>query len=245
MPTQEHADDFPETAEAWAGLIVVLAQDRDRAEADLAGIADQRRPLALRSATGDAKAQKEVNRLNTEDAATRAQIATLAEALADAETRRAAAAAQEAAARAEARRERLAEGVRALLGLAAEYDARAAAFARAGRDYDDALRDLAKLGLDSGALNKLRGTTMRTATLHFAGLGGVMPLPHVAPRHHQTLRDWTVRMIGHHVGEALPAAPLPAPAPEPEVAATLDEDHVFSAEELAEEDRQIERWNRE
>jgi hypothetical protein len=237
MAREQPAGGLPTDAATWDGLIAALREDQNRAARALDAIAERRRPVALDAVTGSPSAQKQVAALNGEDAALRASIETLRDAIADAQARRDAAAASEREAIEAARRERLREAALVQVALAGEVDRAARALAEAFAAFNAGVAPLGKLGLGANEQRKLSSPARRMAALHAADLHTVLPLERMRPTFWQPLEALARRMLATATGEAPPAPAMPGsfvqrPAP-PQAAGP--EPEISDAEEAAED----------
>lgn len=180
----------------WQAIVEKLESDRAAVLEQEAIATGEARPLALPSATGDAKATAKLAMVNDRRATLARQVETLDTALADARDRLAGAQQAEADARTAERRVALAEASGEMVARAAAVDVAARGLARAMGDYDQQLGALVQLGLDSTKHRRLANKTMIAGGLHLAGLSGRVPLASCSPHHRKTLRDWTGQMLG-------------------------------------------------
>jgi hypothetical protein len=187
------------TAEAWDVVLAGLYRQHEAAEAQLAGIIEQRRAVALAAAEGDAEAQAQVAALNARHVELTCQMDTLRNAADKAsEHRRAAAAREEAAAQAA----RLAEAqatAEALMQVAEVADRAFAAAAEALTRRAELATALARLGFKVNRLHHL-GPIERAAGA--AGLRGRLSLHFGSPA--------TWAPLAQHDAASLDAALAPA-----------------------------------
>lgn len=189
----------PRSAEAWDAVLAGIFAKHEAAEAQLAGIIEQRRAVALAATEGNAEAQAQVAALNAQHIELTCQMDTLRTAADEASQHRRAAAQREEAAAQAARLAEAQETAEALVQVAEVIDRAFAAAAEALERRRELAMTLARLGFKINRLHHL-GPIERAAGA--AGLRGRLSLHFGSPA------TWSP--LAQHDAASLDAALAPA-----------------------------------